>query len=651
MRVGSVALSMVLLVGSLLGFLVVPAGGHLGAFLHPGAPVASPTTARSSAAPSGGAGLVPAHASAPSAAAPSGAISSVNSPASSPAANANCPATPSFPPTWSSSNFFNDVQVTFSVPGSPALSGSKFYTVPCFNNIPTFTNGFWMNITTNVRISGAFLFIWDVHWSADPALSQNPYDPATPRFVPMTLIGPSDHEAVYYFNNYRNFWPGTQVYFNATLTSVNATPSVIQSAYFGGQWRERENYSGIIDNASWKYQVNTPWASSNFSQDIAVSTTPSTLTSPPFFPNMNQGVLITLNSIGHQGLPATPIPAATGYVTLNGPTNPGYFQFAVGPFNHTAMTNTHLLGPEPLDTAQFNFTAWLPWGPVGGIDRINSPVYSFNWTKYGGWWYPQLGLQGNLQLSITPSLVQSVPDASLPTGTDVNVTIHEPIQNVTINSSSLHFRYTDPSGAVVGTIPMVAANANTSYAVIPGMPANSHVVFSVQSKDIFLNPIASGNYSYSESGPMTTAPPPGAGLFFFEAVDLAGTGLVPNLNYTVQNGSWSQTGVATPLGFGVPRPLAGGGFLFLSFGSYVLTIHAFGETEVAAFKIVSSTPSDVIFYVASAPYLPSVGAPSPTFTIPATVGLIGAAVTMVPVARWFRERRKKAEAEQRRITL
>ena len=59
----------------------------------------------------------------------------------------------------------------------------------------------------------------------------------------------------------------------------------------------------------------------------------------------------------------------------------------------------------------------------------------------------------------------------------------------------------------------------------------------------------------------------------------------------------------------------------------------------------------VVFYVTSQPVSPTYGTPIPALTIPAVIGLIGATVAAPPIANWFRERRRKAEAEQRRISL
>ena len=568
-----------------------------------------------------------------------------------PAPSVSCP-TPSNAPNWNGNlNFFHDALVTFWTPGSPSLSGSNFQIAPCTGNLlPTYTNGFWMNVSTNVPLTSAVVRVWATGWptTSDPAPAVQGFTPQAPAAVPMHILGPTYHQASFYFNNYRFFWPGTHVYFNLTLQSTNATPSTIYSARANSI---PVNFPGGTNNATWAYTVQAPWASTNFSNDILVSTSPSVLTQPAFEPNPAQPITITISAFNLSGGAAIPIPKAnlTVLLTKSGTSQP--FGTAFGPENHTSMS-TVPIGPYPGYTMAFSITAWLPWWGGGAIDKITSPTFQFNWSANGGWWAPQYGVEGNLNYTTSPNVLGQSPSAVLPTGTPVNVSVHEPIENVTISSAALHFHYWDLAGSVNGSVPMTAANQNTSFAVIPGLPAGAHVTFSVVVKDVFQNPISSGNTTYGEDGPFAIAPPPTYGLFYFEAVDISGTGLVPNLNFSLSNGSWSESRTASPFGFGYPLPASGPGALAVHYGSaYVLTIRAFGQTETATFTVASSDPFVIVFYLASGSVSPSVTA-SPTFLIvPGVIGLVAAGVAMKPLSDWFKERRRKTEEEQRRITL
>jgi len=595
------------------------------------------------------------------AAAPAAAPASVVHPAIAPGL---CP-TPSITPNWDSTNFFADALVTFDVPNQPTLSGSNFQMTPCPNVIPTYTNGFWMNVTTNVPLVSANVTIWGTGWptpsNAGPPIAN--FDPTTPSTRPMQLLGPYYHTARFYFNVYKFFWPGSQVYFNITLSTVSASPGVIRSSQ---THYNPINFSGGVNNATWSFYVADPWgagqiqsADTNFSNDIQVSTSPSVLGDPAYEPNERQSLQILLTSVNPTGGPTTPIPMAQGTFTLTGgEVGSGVYIENFGPSNHTVLTLPLPLGPYPGSTVQFNITAWLPWeqstnGAVGAIDRIYSPLFKFNWSKAGGWWAPTQGLGSNVQMTTTPDVTSATTSSSvLQTGTPVNITIHSPIENVTITSAVVNFAFSDSDGQSSGTILMGAVNQNTSYAVLPGLPPSSTMTFSVTAKDVFGNPVSSGNYSYKESGAASLSLAAGYGLFFVDVLDISTGNLVPHVNYTIGNNSWTESGTGNIYGFLAPVPIGGVGYLPVAFGTYTVTVKAFGVTETYSFVVSTSNPFTVLFLFASQAVPPdtSVNAP-PAVALPAVIGLAGAFVASFPIVNWFRERRRKAEAEQRRITL
>jgi hypothetical protein len=573
------------------------------------------------------------------------------------AASSQCQ-TPGGVPNWQSASFFTDAAVTFWTPGSPSLSGQNFKIVPCNNVIPTYTNGFWMNVTTNVALSVAKVTIWGTGWPSPNAPSPDikGFSPATPTQLSMFIAPPFYRTASFYFNDYRYFWPGSQVYFNLTLSTTEASPSTIYSASTVGGTYEPIQWSGGFNNATWGFYVASPFAPTspgntpvNFSNIIAVTTSPSVLSAPVFEPNPKQTLQIFLDSLNFSSAPAIAIPAAQGTFHLEGGVVGTYYQ-NFGPGNHTHMELTQPLGPYPDTQVTFNMTCWVPW-EGGAIDRIYSPTYTFNWSHNGSWWDPTGGVLNNLILSSSPDVTSTATGNLLATGTPVNISVHSAIQNVTLSSAELHFRYVDTNGVTFGTLPMLPANWNTSYVIVPGLPPSAGLVFSVVAKDIYGNPISSGNYSYTEKGALAVGLPPGYGLFFFEAIDLATGQLVPSLDFTVSNDTWSETSHGYVLGFANPQPVSGSGYLPTAFGTYVVTVRAFGQTQTWTGTVSTQNPFVVVFYLASQSVPPTYAAPVPSLTIPAVVGLLGAAVMMVPISSWFKERRRKAEAEQRRITL
>jgi hypothetical protein len=578
---------------------------------------------------------------------------SVPSPPSSRSATGSTHSLPGTGPTpgaagWASSNFFEDVSVGFSGTG---LS-SSFQPEPYENTLPLSTLGFWLNISAAASILFANVTIWSTQWSTTGSPSPTSgFSPTAPRVSPMTVDLAAPSHASFYFNDYRFFWPGSSVWFNVTVVGLNSTPSEVNSA-----WNDSVPVSfpgGFVNNATWGYQVGSPWASTNFTNDIAISTTPSVLGSTSYAPNPKQSLMVDLQAIDLGGT-LVPIPQAVLEFTivLNG--SGSAFSEPFGPANHTMMSLVQAIGPYPGATVDFNVSAWLPW-EGGEIDKILSPVYSFTWSSAGGWWHPLGGLNANLALSISPSIpttAASVPVPVLPTAEAVNVTLHEPIENGTIGSAQVDFEFTDNGLTHSGSAPMQAVSANTSTAVLPGLPPGAEVTFYLVAKDIYGNPVSSGNYSYQELGPTSPPLPSARGLLFTEVLDLSGEGLVPGFQYTISNSTWSTSGTANAYGFALPL-LPGSAVPYqLAFGTYSVSVRAFGTTQAATVVLSPSSPTPtIVFYGESHPIPITTTGTLPVESIAAALGLIAMAVVTLPLVRWYEERRSRAEDEQRRVTF
>ena len=551
---------------------------------------------------------------------------------------------------WNS-NFFHDIAVTF---GGPSLS-SQLQPVPYPNYLPMSTLGFWMNISSLEPMLFANVSIWGVSWPGanGVALPINGYSPVSPYLAPMYINHTRDpNVASYYFDLYRFFWPGSTVYFNLTVVGKNTTPSEVKSTtnvsvpipYTGGY----TNY------ATWTFTVDTPWASENFTNDIAVATTPNILGPDPTAPNADQTFQVTISSIALTGAP-TPIPDAVLQYTLTQNGTATSYSDPFGPVNHTVMSLLQPLGPYPGANLKFNVTAWLPW-QGGQLDKIASPVFNFTWSSHGGWWFPSQSLLANLGISASPDVLIGGSTVSNPTvvATDepVNVTIHEPIENVTIASAAVDFMFSDGGLNRSGALPMTAINLNTSYADLAGLPSGAMVTFYVVAKDINGNPISSGNFSYVEVGPTAPPLPAGLGLLFLEVANLNGGGLVADFGYTIANATWSTTGSSNELGFASPE-LPGTGLSYrLGFGTYAVSVRAFGVVHEALITLSPSSPTPTVVFYAESSALPitttsAVGVES----LAAGIGLAAAAIATIPLMRWLDERREHHEREQRRVTL
>ena len=141
-------------------------------------------------------------------------------------------------------------------------------------------------------------------------------------------------------------------------------------------------------------------------------------------------------------------------------------------------------------------------------------------------------------------------------------------------------------------------------------------------------------------------------MFFVEVYDVGAQTLVPSANFTVQNASWSENASTAPMGFGKLLAPGAGTYVFLSDGNYIVTVHVFGETIVRTVPVTDSDPFTVVFYVSSTTVTTVASSPAPmTFAVAGVIGLVAGAVSSYPILIWYKERRAKAEAEQRRVTL
>ncbi|MCI4322574.1 MAG: hypothetical protein L3K03_00880 [Thermoplasmata archaeon] len=561
--------------------------------------------------------------------------------------------------TWTTSSFFNNIQVTVSDPYVGPFS--QFATVPTINTIPMAATGFWLNISTDIPIFTANITIWGNQWPdrnvSEPISGFNPSAPAT--FSMLVNPAPANNTASFYFNCLEYFWPGSSLGFNLSVTgnpSYHPSPSTLWSAGPPGQGAGQyasEWPAGSADYATWLANVQTPWISPQFNSSIIVSTSPSVLTSPAYEPNSVQTLQIYLTPVQLPGFPTATIPAAQiNYTVVQGVKHDVYIVDFIPP-NGTLAYLPAPIGPFPNSTIFFNVTAWLPWnGGSGEVDPIYSPIYEFKWSPNGGWVFPDQPLLNNVAMYCNPDIL-SAPNTVIPAGQPVTCNINEPTPNVTMSLSQINYVFTDGVGRHSGTLPMTLSSANNASSVtIPGLPPDTTLTFFVEAKDFMGNPVFSQNFTYRTSTSPPATLPGGRGLFFFEGLDISGTGLIPNLQFTISNATWSESRNGSSLGFGFPLiPGSETLLLPLGAGAYLLTVTAFGQTQTATVNVAPGNPFTVLFYFASQPIAPTGESNLPVMTVASGGGLIFAAVAAGVTVPWFSDRRAKALAEQRRVTL
>jgi hypothetical protein len=633
----------------LAALLLVPVGISAAGAAHPGSAVAAPSSgtfrliAPAPTPTTGGAPVVAPHGE--------GTV------APSPAASAPRPAVPAAPgvdPAWGSPFFFNDVHVTFSLPYVGSLD--TFSTVPFTNTLPQAANGFWMNITTDKPIIYANVSIWGTQWPVQNRTAPiSGYDSSQPAIRPMFVNTTQPYRAAFFFNNFRYFWPGSTVYFNLSVTAINSTPATIYSAQgqYAFPFPAGCGVAPACDYATWIFYVQGPWISPDFGSSVQIATSPDVLDQPAYDPNPSQTLNIYLTAMAPPNQSFATIPAAQLSWTVvshpNGETSYGNYSQQFVATNHSTVRLSYAIGPYPNSTVFFNITLWLPWGP-GAIDRLYSPTWEFNWSTHGTWASPNQPLAANLELTTVPNILPpAVPTVGV--ATPVNITIHETQENITISSAQVNFIFQDGQGTHSGVLAMRAETANTSYAVIPGLPPRCSFTFYVSAKDWMGDPVFSQNYTYASTSDPDQAFPANHEMFFVEALDIAGPGLVPQLNFTIQNATWSETRDGTVLGFAAPLTPFASGYFTLNYGSYLVSISFQGRTYSAALQLENQTPFTVLFYVASSAVNSPTTSAVPVVPLAAVTGLGGASLALIIILPWFVDRRRRAEAEQRRITL
>ncbi|MCI4347906.1 MAG: hypothetical protein L3J97_04725, partial [Thermoplasmata archaeon] len=230
-------------------------------------------------------------------------------------------------PNWNSVNFFNDVCVSFSQFGASAPPNLPI--VPFVGNISMYVPAIYINITTNVPITAANVFLWGTLWQQNGTPAQSPpgFDPSgwnSTDVHPMELCSskhamcatPSPDSATYSLNLNKYFFPGSNVSFMIEVISASGTPTSTIWSY--KTTNVTEPYpSGYVTYPTWEFVVDSPFASPVFENDIKIATVPTVLTQPAFFPNPTQKVQIIISSFSITGGALAPIPVAYAQYTIN----------------------------------------------------------------------------------------------------------------------------------------------------------------------------------------------------------------------------------------------------------------------------------------------------------------------------------------------
>ena len=523
------------------------------------------------------------------------------------------------------------------------------------DNEPPFYTAAMINVT-NVLWNGVpwYSEIDDTVWHRNVS-SPGPYyyriDDYTVKFVIWNKhIDPSTGRVSYYFP------PGSDVTFwiyasNKTRVTEN------NQTYWKNHYLESHRYTFEVKGA-WPYKpTNTP-KDELFEKNI-------NLTIEPMEPNTGDAILVRIAS-------RSDVEIAGAYLQIEGwyanGTPMGREVYEFKPENKTwPSLNATCIIPakwqaEPNAVIKFNVTAWDRWN-----HEITSNNYTIKVSEEGIWKYPGK-FDANIEVFFDPDITF---DDTLMPGTPLNITIKSRFEHVAIEEAYLHYSMYDPWYNITlrGKIRFNKISSTERYVVFPGQSPGVEVEFYITAYDIADNKIQSANYSYKFED-VTLSPPKNKGIFYVRIYDYAAGGYVKGVNVTFLNATWRCTTQTNEFGLAYPN-VTGQKYTpyFLSLNETYKVIVVYGEYNLSVmydlkynqsgYEIIEETKNytiiknnNTIEFIFNKPKPPPVFAAVVPFPTWSTIGgIVGCAIALPVVYVIYSRKRKKIEAERRRITV
>jgi hypothetical protein len=524
------------------------------------------------------------------------------------------------------------------------------------------------------HFTSVFLTVWAVGWNNGTLSSTLP---TSPGIWPMP-INQTTGVATGMLNDMKYFPNGAKVYFNLTVFSEQSAGSAIYSPC-PAQTSVIPSW-GNRTYPTWAYTVGGGWPSPFFSNDIKITAFPNIFAG--VYPSVLQPVQLTLTSIG-----GIPIGGANVNYTLNirnmttGATTvlPGDGSEYANRFTPANSSTETLVGSSQLGpfsyspynqtTVQFHIYAWEMWsgGMVNAIDSYNQndQYYSYTITAGGSYCAPNATWASDVMVTTTPYANISTPGSNvqIPAMTTiVNVTIENTNANTTIAYAFLYFNETYQGKTLTGQFLMTAYNSTTQYSgtssttgsdeLGPYLPGVS-VKFYMLSTDGLKCSLQSPTYGFYTAN---IPPPPvdNKSYFYIVAFD-EGTGTYAvGAQVLVSNASGVLAVTQTnSLGFAYPNESASSLPLYLPMGQvYFVNVTYQGSTQTANYLLTATSNKTLTFYFDSTHTVPTIYATSaPVVDVPLVAGLVAASACVIPIYLLWREMRRRAKEEEKRITL
>lgn len=182
-------------------------------------------------------------------------------------------------------------------------------------------------------------------------------------------------------------------------------------------------------------------------------------------------------------------------------------------------------------------------------------------------------------------------------------------------------------------------------------PPGTNISFYVLAYDELGCPIRSDSYAFHTA--ITGIPQrPGQSYFYVAVFDQATGQYVPNVPVNISNNTWWDDTQTNLFGFAWPNASFSTTPLYLNYGEYNVTVTYDGFTQSVTYQLSLNSNKTLTFIFDSAhTSFPVYAAATTGFPPELIFGSIVAGATAVPIALIWYEQRRKAAAEEKRVTL
>jgi len=442
-----------------------------------------------------------------------------------------------------------------------------------------------------------------------------------------------DYSGYCIINNAKYFPAGSQVWWRIEVTNYTSTPATIVSDIYyykvNGAWP----YNSTVENA--------------FEKCIDISASPDVING--MYPNAYDSVSITIDST------KSGIKIGTAYLNFTVKEGSKVTNYERWPFSPNDVFRAKLTSPIPgyLPETVISFYIVAYDDSRDSTRWLQSQTYTYTVSKNNTWQYPKF--EQNIIVRTDPDVIEK-SNATVSAGEPVNITIVSRVSNVSIYVAFIEYELAAPGlEPSKGTDIFEKVNSTTWYYVVDGLPPGISVKFRIKAYDILYNLTVSKEYNYSVN--YTVAGPGGKTLSWFYVVVMEFDNnekvykYVKDAEIKIYNDSWDCYTRTNVMGFAYPNATGSTELQLLTFGNYTIEVTWKGQTKNITYELSNDSNKTITLYF-NEPDKPPVYANITTFPeIYLVAPYIAVTVILIPVAWYLNYRRRRAEEEEKRITV